>query len=189
MDKTPNYNLEKPADNDFYNIALFNRNFDKIDEALKDISGATIQTKVPDYGSFENKNFGLTTSNVVNYVELDFPKKYNTFKLTINWKADNVEPNSKISSPDLTIYNGINRITGFPGLYETKIDKKDNQNMDLLIGENGAGGHYHGYYITSIELIQNNNTSKIRIGGKSIKHNNATSPLNFKIDVDWFAWE
>jgi hypothetical protein len=33
---TPNYNLEKPAQTDFYDVDVQNANMDKIDEALAD---------------------------------------------------------------------------------------------------------------------------------------------------------
>ena len=32
---TPNFNLEKPDEDEFYNVAYFNGNMDIIDEALK----------------------------------------------------------------------------------------------------------------------------------------------------------
>lgn len=35
---TPNYNLQKPAPNEFYNVAVQNENMDKIDKALEEIS-------------------------------------------------------------------------------------------------------------------------------------------------------
>ncbi|MFO1444070.1 tail fiber protein [Bacillus sp. Bva_UNVM-123] len=35
---TPNYNLQKPAPDEFYNVAVQNKNMDKIDKALEEIS-------------------------------------------------------------------------------------------------------------------------------------------------------
>ena len=41
MEKTKNYGLNKPASEDFYNVADFNENADILDKALADISGST----------------------------------------------------------------------------------------------------------------------------------------------------
>lgn len=47
MDYTPNYNLKKPGQDDFYNIEDFNENADIIDQKLKEIEDKTNNIEVP----------------------------------------------------------------------------------------------------------------------------------------------
>lgn len=74
-DYTQNYNLKKPAQNDFYNIDDFNDNADIIDEALSDklnsdfsnVSGGAVPISNGDTGAITasdaRSNLGLGTSN------------------------------------------------------------------------------------------------------------------------------
>lgn len=50
--------LEKPLVNEFYDINVFNRNMDKIENALKNVSSSAEGT------SFDNSDNGMTATNV-----------------------------------------------------------------------------------------------------------------------------
>ena len=56
MQKTKNYNLGKPTDEDFYNVNVFNDNADIIDAELKEISTKTDDTMTVSNQHIENKS-------------------------------------------------------------------------------------------------------------------------------------
>lgn len=55
--------LEKPLVNEFYDINVFNRNMDKIENALKNVSSSAEGT------SFDNSDNGMSATNVQDAIE------------------------------------------------------------------------------------------------------------------------
>ena len=55
--------LEKPLVNEFYDIDVFNRNMDKIENALKNVSSSAEGT------SFDNSDNGMVATNVQDAIE------------------------------------------------------------------------------------------------------------------------
>ena len=55
--------LEKPLVNEFYDINVFNRNMDKIENALKNVSSSAEGT------SFDNSDNGMVATNVQDAIE------------------------------------------------------------------------------------------------------------------------
>lgn len=65
--ETPNLHLEKPAENEFYDVKKFNANWDKIDAAVKSLSSAAeysaAQTyALGDYCTHDGKLYRCTTA-------------------------------------------------------------------------------------------------------------------------------
>lgn len=60
---TETLQLEKPLVNEFYDIDVFNRNMDKIENALKNVSSSAEGT------SFDNSDNGMTATNVQDAIE------------------------------------------------------------------------------------------------------------------------
>lgn len=60
---TETLQLEKPLVNEFYDIDVFNRNMDKIENALKNVSSSAEGT------SFDNSSNGMTATNVQEAIE------------------------------------------------------------------------------------------------------------------------
>lgn len=103
MDNTQYFNLKKPAPGDFYNVADFNDNADKIDAALNeksnkghkhttaDINAGVLSTA---FGGTGMDNNGYTGVNAVQYFA--FSQKIQN-KTVINFGSGIIEPNGTLT--------------------------------------------------------------------------------------------
>ncbi len=80
---TPNYNLIKPTQDEFYDVDDFNKNADKVDEALKEINNKINEIEVP-VTSVNNK----TGAVVLNAADVGAHPKITNGVGVWEWKVD-----------------------------------------------------------------------------------------------------
>ena len=200
MADTTNYNLEKPGENDFYDINVFNRNCDKIDAALKGIEARLNRVQLPVYGRSYGNSFNLTQFDVIKYIEINLPVKFDKARFIFTATPDSPFRYHD-SSVDIELYKGINRIVG-TNFYRNPASSSETssllinsftENFNYEVGSDADRLNpslYLSYIITSVEIIEREIYDSIRIGGKATKSNAAiVSSASFKLNLDWFAWE
>ena len=100
MSNTPNYNLNKPAQTDFYDVDVQNENMDKIDTALSNkvdkVSGKGLSTN--DYTTTDKNKVG----NLPSDTNTELGKKANVTDLT-NHTSDTT---SHVTSTEKSTWNG-----------------------------------------------------------------------------------
>ena len=165
--------------------------------------------QIPDYISFPYKSFELTSFNETGFLEFDFDKIYNKFKLIINAKTFDTPVSMLAPFPrktELILYKNIPIVTGISTavtaynesriIQAVYIDEKNMSDTHILVNQWGYNNFSarSNSYLNSLEMIQNpiNFTTKIKISGSSdFPSPGATTRFepNFYIQVDCLAWE
>lgn len=182
--KTTNYNLTKPAAEDFYNIDVFNANADIIDTELKKvndkkvdkISGKGLSTN--DYTTEEKAKLAEIASGAqVNVIE---SVKINETPLPITEKAVNISITNNLTSTDTN--SPLSAAQG-----KVLKDLMDNHIDDSINTETGA--HGLRWYNDVLQFFDGTAWIEIKTGGGGVPPSNVISPSitigNLSFTIKW----